>query len=94
MEKSYEPSNFAILAFQVRILATAHDVITSTQKNFDRLLAWIPLASPANVAEDGTVWLVSRTEWSACRAEILSYVSIQGKRLEKTPSLGQVCAKT
>ena len=31
MEKRYEPSNFAILAFQVRILATAHDVITSTQ---------------------------------------------------------------
>jgi len=62
MEKSYEPSNFAILAFQVRILATAHDVLTSTQNNSDRLLAWIPLASPANVVEDGTVWLVSRTE--------------------------------
>ena len=62
MEKSYEPSNFAILAFQVRILATAHDVIASTQNNFDRLLAWIPLAIPANVVEDSTVWLVSRTE--------------------------------
>ena len=32
MEKSCDPSNFAVLAFQVRILATAHDVITSTQK--------------------------------------------------------------
>jgi len=31
MEKSYEPLNFAILAFQVRILANAHDIITSTQ---------------------------------------------------------------
>ena len=29
MEKSYEPLNSAILAIQVRILATAHDVITS-----------------------------------------------------------------
>ena len=61
-KKSYEPSYFAILAFQVRIIATTHDVITSMQKNFDCLLAWIPLASPANVVEDGTVWLVSRTE--------------------------------
>ena len=65
MEKSYEPSNFASLAFQVRILATAHDVITSTQTIFDRLLAWIPLASPASVVEDGTVWLVSRMEYTA-----------------------------
>ena len=32
MEKSYEPLNFAIFAFQVRILANAHDVITSSQK--------------------------------------------------------------
>ena len=55
MEKSYEPSSFASLAFQVRILATAHDVIKSTQKIFDRLLAWIPLANPANVVEDGSV---------------------------------------
>jgi len=62
MEKSYEPSNVAILAFQVRILATAHDVITSTQKSFERLLVWLPLARPANVVEEGTVWLVSRTE--------------------------------
>ena len=62
MEKSYETSNFSILVFQVRILATAHDLITSTQKDFDRLLAWVPLAIPANVVDDGTVWLVSRTE--------------------------------
>ena len=62
MGKSYEPLNVTTLAFQVRILATAHDVITSTQKHFDCLLAWIPLGSPANVVEDGTMWLVSRPE--------------------------------
>jgi len=62
MEKSYEPSSFGILASQVPIVATAHDVITSTQNNFDHLLAWIPLASPANIVDDGTAWLVSRTE--------------------------------
>ena len=54
-----------MLVFQVRILATAHDVITSTQTNFERLLAWIPLASPAKVVEDGILWLASRTEYAA-----------------------------
>ena len=94
MEKSYEPSNFAILAFQVRILATAHDAITSTQNSFDRLLAWIPLASPATSWRTVLCcWSPERNKlhkWSAYRGEIRSYVSIQGKRLEKTPSLGQV----
>ena len=62
MKKSYEPSNVAILAFQVRSLATAHDVITSTQKRLERLLVWFPLARPANVVEEGNVWLVSQME--------------------------------
>jgi len=56
------PQTSLIWYLKVRIVATAHDVITSTQLNDERFLAWIPLASPANVVDDSTAWLVSQME--------------------------------
>ena len=52
-------------------------------KNFDRLLAWIPLGSPANSWRTVLCgWSPERNKlhkWSAYRGEIRSYVSTQGK---------------
>ena len=88
MEKSYEPSNIASLAFQVRILATAYEVSMNSISKSCKCCGGRHCVAGLPKGES------KLHKWSAYRGEIRSYVSTQGKRQGKTPSLGQVCAKT